>query len=330
MNTEILSLPKIELHCHLDGSVRPSTLVELSAESGLSAEETLNLIHVPEGCQSLIQYLSCFKLPLMQMQTKENLTRIAREVVEDAAKDNVKYIEVRFAPFFHMERGLSFEEIVDSVLEGLKQGENETHTYANLILCCMRHMPLSTSLEVVNRGAAFLGKGVVAVDLAGDEQNYPPELHKEAFDLAKELGFKITVHAGETGSYENVATAITLLHADRIGHGLAIDKDMASIETTVNHHVTLEMCPTSNLQTKAIDSYSDYPFMRLLNQNVLVTLNTDNRTVSNVTLSHEIEKLAPFIDPLKENYKKAYLNALEACFASEEIKTHLKTYLNDF
>ncbi len=328
MYAEILALPKIELHCHLDGSVRPETLVEFASELGIPSTDVLSQIHVPSGCQSLVQYLSCFKLPLAFMQTTAQLTRIAREVVEDAAKDHVKYIEVRFAPFLHMENGLSFESIVSAVLKGLKEGENSTGTYANLILCCMRHMPVATSIEVVKQGLPFLGKGVVAIDLAGDEANFPPELHKEAFDLAKDLGYQITIHAGETGSYENVITAIEALHATRIGHGLAISQAPHAQKLVFETQTTLEMCPTSNLQTKAIESYDIYPFADFLNTGIRATLNTDNRTVSNVTLSHEIEKMYLSLSPFKENFSKAYLNAVEASFANDTVKAHLRSLLD--
>lgn len=327
----INELPKIELHCHLDGSVRPKTLKELGVKAGLVTEEALTdfeqLIHVPESCDSLVTYLKCFALPIGILQTEESLERVARELVEDVAVTGVKYIEVRFAPHLHMEKGLPFNAIVESVLRGLKAGETKTGTMARLILCCMRHLPLETSLEVVKLGHPYLGKGVVAVDLAGDEHNYPPELHEEAFHLAKALGYKITIHAGETGIGKNVTTAITQLHADRIGHGLFIKDDSEAYDCVKTHQIPLEMCPTSNVQTKGVSSYTTHPIAEFLRDGMPATLNTDNMTVSNITLNTECAHLETEMAVSHEEFWKLYHNSVNASFATESEKELLKSFM---
>lgn len=324
-------LPKIELHCHLDGSVRPSTLLELARAEGLTDCESLeafqSYICVPQSCESLVAYLECFKIPISIMQTKEQLERVAYELIEDVANENVKYIEVRFAPHFHMKKGLQFGEVIEAVLAGLEKGSKAFGTDFGLILCCMRHLSPEASLQVVKDGHAFLGKGVVGVDLAGDEHHYPPELHKEAFDLAKALGYRITIHAGETGLAENVIKSIELLHAERIGHGLYIKDDKAAYALVMSTETCLEMCPTSNLNTKAVTQMSDHPLPRFLKEGIRATFNTDNRTVSNTNLTHEIALTAPHLDDFEALYRLAYHHALEASFAPEPIKEKLRKLL---
>lgn len=321
-------LPKIELHCHLDGSVRPSTLLELAQAEGLTSckdlESFKRYICVPQSCESLVAYLECFKIPISIMQTKAQLHRVAYELIEDVTMENVKYIEVRFAPHFHMKKGLSFGEVVEAVLDGLNTAAAQYGTDYGLILCCMRHLSLEDSLQVVNEGLPYLGKGVVGIDLAGDEHHYPPELHKEAFDLAKLLGYRITIHAGETGIAENVTKSIELLHAERIGHGLYIKDDPSAYDLVKTTKICLEMCPTSNLNTKAVSTISEHPLPRFILDGIRATFNTDNRTVSDTTLTHEIEITAHLMKDFDVLYKQAYLNAVEASFASELIKTKLR------
>lgn len=327
-----LNIPKIELHCHLDGSIRPSTLFEMAVSLGITDKDTLEtfspLIRVNEDCTSLVDYLKCFALPIQVMQTQESLERIARELVEDVAKTNVKYIEVRFAPHFHMEKGLSFEQVVSSALKGLEEGRSLTGTRYNLILCCMRHMPLSTSMEVVELGLPFLGKGVVAIDLAGDEAHFPPNLHAPAFQKAKALGYHITVHAGETGNAQNVLDAIENLYAERIGHGLAIKDEPDAYAFVKKAHIPLEMCPTSNVQTQGVKSFSEHPILRFMKDGIYATLNTDNMTVSGITLETECVSLSKDLGASAEDVWSLYKNALEASFASEEDKIYLRSLIS--
>lgn len=333
--TNLKDLPKIELHCHLDGSVRPSTVLELAQKNGITLptynlEELKTYLQVPDDCPSLKVYLERFALPNAVMQSQDNLYRITSELIEDVAADGVKYIEIRFAPRLHMQEGLSFDEIVTSVLRAIQEAPEKHGIYANLILCCMRHEDVKYSIEVVEAGRKFLGKGVVAVDLAGNEHEFPPELHKAAFDLAKAYGYHITVHAGETGIGENVEKSINLLHAERIGHGLFCKDVPTSYDLVKSHAIPLELCPVSNLHTKAVPEYSAHPFNAFYEDGIQVTLNTDNMTVSNITQTDEYENLAKFFDFNADNFKQIYLNSVEAAFASNEIKMHLKELIMQY
>ena len=199
MSDWIKILPKIELHCHLDGSVRPQTIVELAAEEGrdLNEEEVISFMRVPPSCSSLIEYLKCFDLPLSYMKTPSALTRIAREVVEDAAHENVKYMEIRFAPHLHTSAGMTVDEVIESVGRGISAAEDNSDIKVRMIIICMRHHSKELNEEVVQAAHRFAGSGVVGVDLAGDEAQYPPEQFVDIFQLADELGLPITIHAGE-------------------------------------------------------------------------------------------------------------------------------------
>lgn len=325
-------IPKIELHCHLDGSVRPGTILDLAKRDKLplptyDLDELIDYLQVPQDCPSLKIYLERFALPNLVMQSAENIYRIASELLEDAAEDGVKYIEIRFAPRLHLSGGLSFDEVVESALKAIDEAPGKYGIHANLILCCMRHEDVGHSIEVVMAGQKFLNRGVVAVDLAGNEHDFPPELHKEAFDLAKKLGYRITIHAGETGIGENVEKSVRLLHAERIGHGLFCKDAPDAYALVKTLQIPLEICPTSNLHTKAVASYGHHPIGDFYEDGLNVTVNTDNRTVSNITQSKEYELLAEHFHFNLEVFKDIYLKSVEASFASSELKSTLKKHV---
>ena len=327
--TNLKKLPKVELHCHLDGSVRPATILELAKKDGIelptyNLKDLMTYLQVPDDCPSLKVYLERFALPNAVMQTTGNIYRITTELLADAADDGVKYIEIRFAPRLHMVKGLTFDEIVESVLKAINEAPEKHGIHANLILCCMRHEDVKHSIEVVEAGRKFLGKGVVAVDLAGNEHDFPPELHKDAFDLAKEYGYHITIHAGETGIGENVEKSIQLLHAERIGHGLFCKDVPSSYDLVKSKQIPLEMCPVSNLHTKAVPSYGEHPIGDFYKDDIYVTINTDNMTVSNITQTGEYEHLAKNFDFNEDIFTEIYLKSVEASFASNEVKKHLR------
>jgi len=328
--TNFKKLPKVELHCHLDGSVRPETILELAGQDNIdlptyNLEDLKSYLQVPDDCPSLKVYLERFALPNVVMQTADNIYRVTSELLADVANDGVQYIEIRFAPRLHMAKGLSFDQIVESVLKAILEAPDKYGIHANLILCCMRHESVQHSIEVVEAGRKYLGKGVVAVDLAGNEHDFPPELHKEAFDLAKEYGYHITIHAGETGIGENVEKSINLLHAERIGHGLFCKDVPSSYNLVKSKQIPLEVCPISNLHTKAIPSYGEHPIGAFYKDNVFVTINTDNMTVSNITQTGEYEHLNKHFDFNEDIFKEIYLKSVEASFASNEVKKHLRS-----
>lgn len=328
----VKNLPKIELHCHLDGSVRPETIIDIAQKekielSSYDIEEIKRAVIAPKECTSLNEYLKRFKLPNIVMQTKESLERITFELFEDAAKENVKYMEVRFAPTLHMEKGLNMDQIIESVLNGIKKAEKEYEIKGNLILGCLRFMSVERAIETVEAGKKFIGQGVVAIDLCGNEDAGFANEFKEAIDLARNYGYRVTIHAGETGIGKNVLEAIELLGAERIGHGVYIRNCKEAYDVVKEKGIVLEMCPTSNVQTKAVKDFSDHPFYDFYKNGIKVTLNTDNRTVSNVDMTGEISIAINDLGLQYEEYKEIYLNSVEATFASEETKKWLKCFV---
>ncbi|PAB59133.1 adenosine deaminase [Anaeromicrobium sediminis] len=325
-------LPKIELHCHLDGSIRPETIISIAKKDGIeipteNIDEIREYVMAPISCKSLDEYLDRFTLPNKVMQTKENLKRVAYELLEDASKDNVKYIEIRFAPSLHTQKGLSFGEIIESVLEGMKEGEEKFPIKSNLILSCMRTMSVEEAFKVVEAGKEYLNKGVVAVDLAASEYEDFAHKYKEVIEKAREYGYRVTIHAGETGIGKNVLDAIKILKAERIGHGIYAKDSQEAYEILKNSHVTIEMCPTSNVQTKGVTSYESHPLKEFFKDGIKVILSTDNMTVSNTTLTNEHDLMSKAQNMSIEDYEKMYLNGVNASFASEEIKEELRKYI---
>ena len=224
MTVDFKSLPKIELHCHLDASVRVSTVGELGRKIGLSLPVPLEpALVAPECCIDLADYLVRIDLALEVMQHREHLVRISREIVEDLAADGTIYGEIRFAPQLHLRNGLTMQEVLNAVDEGLKQGERQTGMKTGLIVCCLRHESGERSLEIAKLAVNNRDK-VCALDLAGDEARYIGAPHAEAFALAKREGLRRTVHAGEAAGAESIREAIDLLGAERIGHGVRIEE----------------------------------------------------------------------------------------------------------
>jgi adenosine deaminase len=325
-------LPKIELHCHLDGSVRPATIIEIAKKEGISLpsfdrEEIKRELIAPLDCESLDEYLKRFSIPNLVMQSKENLKRITFELFEDAAEENVKYMEVRFAPLLHTLKGLSVEEIIQSVLDGMKAAEAQFDIKGNIILSCMRTMPVESAFEVVERGKKFLGKGVVAIDLCASEEAGFCGKFVEPISLAREYGYRVTIHAGETGIGKNVLEAVELLGAERIGHGVFIKDCVEAYNLVKEKQIVLEMCPTSNVQTKAVHQFSDHPIYGFHRDGIKVTVNTDNRTVSDTTMAKECHLVCNEFAMSVEEYKQIYMNSVEASFTDLKTKEKLKKYI---
>jgi adenosine deaminase len=330
MNHSIM--PKIELHCHLDGSVRPETIIDIAKREGIhipsfDIEEMKEELIAPLDCESLDEYLEKFSIPNAVMQSKENLKRITFELYEDAAKEQVKYMEVRFAPLLHTQKGLSVEEIIGSVIEGMKEAEEQFDIKGNIILSCMRTMSAERAFEVVEQGKGFLGKGVVAIDLcASEEEGFCGEFI-EPIALAREYGYRVTIHAGETGIGRNVLEAVEWLGAERIGHGVYITDCPEAYQIVKEKQIVLEICPTSNVQTKAVNQFRDHPLYDFHRDGIKITINTDNRTVSDTTMTKECELVWGEFAMSDEDYREIYLNSVEAAFASDEVKEGLKKYL---
>ncbi|WP_169082919.1 adenosine deaminase [Paenibacillus sp. PL91] len=321
-------LPKVDLHVHLDGSVKPETLKELAEEQGLplhtdSDAELLDQMRVGEQCESLKEYLSKFSFVLPFLQTATAIERIAFEVVEQAAKEKVRYIEVRFAPQLHRLQGLSNHQVIHHVIEGLKRGEEAFGTVARAIIICLRSHPYEWNKDVIEEAARFYKKGVVAVDLAGDEASFPAKLFRQLFEGAQQLGLPVTIHAGEAAGAENVREAITSLGAVRIGHGVRMLEDPEVVALVKERQIPLEMCPLSNIQTKAVSGWDAYPLRHYLEQGIVVTVNTDNMTVTGTTLQKEYELLMDHCGITLNEIVTIVMNGVKAAFLEEAEKQSL-------
>jgi adenosine deaminase len=318
------ALPKIELHCHLDACVRMETARDLGRELGIPLPERLeDALVAPEICESLFDYLRRLDLALEVMQREEELTRIARELVEDFALDGVVYAEVRFAPQLHTRRGLTLQAAVDAVHRGLVEGGLAHGVATGLILCCLRHRPASEGLQVARLAAANADK-VCALDLAGDEGGHPEaEPHAPAFRLAREAGLRRTVHAGENSGARSMREALDLLGAERIGHGVRIEEDPALVDRVAAEAIALDMCPRSNVQTRAVTSLAAHPIDRLLKRGLRVTVSTDGRTTSDTTVTREFERLRGQFGWGSAELLACQRNAARAAFAPASVRTAL-------
>ncbi|MBU3190460.1 adenosine deaminase [Clostridium bowmanii] len=329
------NLPKIELHCHLDGSVRPGTIIDIAKDENISIpyydiENIKKELTAPAECKSLDEYLRRFEIPILIMQSKESLKRITFELLEDCAKENVKYIEVRFAPLLHLKNGLSISDVIESVIAGIRDAEEKYDIKGNVILSCMRFMSADRAIEVVEAGVKYLSKGVVAIDLCGSEGEEFCGKFIEPITLARGYGYRVTIHAGETGIGKNVLEAVELLGAERIGHGVFIKDCLEAYNIVKDKGITLEMCPTSNIQTKAIDTFKNHPIYNFYNNGIKVTVNTDNRTVSNTNMTKECEILLREFNITFEEYKQIYLNSVDAAFVDLKTKEWLRKYIYQY
>src|SRR5919109_2129616 len=256
-------LPKIELHCHLDASVRVQTVGDIGRKLGLKIPDLRAALIAPETCLDLADYIKRIDLALEVMQDYESLARIACEYVEDVAADGVIYGEVRFAPQLHTRRGLSLQDVLNAVSEGLAEGQRRFGVPMGLIVCCLRHQPTELSVAVANLAINNRDK-VCALDLAGDEARFGGAVHAAAFQLARDAGLPRTVHAGEAAGAGSAVEALDLLHAQRIGHGVRVDSDPQLVTRIRGEAIPLEMCPISNVKTRAVASVKAHPIDRLL------------------------------------------------------------------
>ena len=315
---------RVELHCHLDGSLNVDFVDSMLRKQGIIIErkELEEKLKVRPDCTSLTEYLEKFALPLLCLQTKEGLEQAAYELVMDAAKDDVAYIEVRFAPMLSTDKGLTCKEVIESVVCGLKKGEEETGVYASAIVCAMRHHSLEQNMEMLQATRPFVGEGVCALDLAGDESAFPTSLFRELFAQAKEWEIPFTIHSGECGSVDNIREAIEL-GAKRLGHGIALEKSPELRRVCKEKGIGIEMCPTSNLQTKAVENLEKYPLKQFLEEGLLVSVHTDNRTVSGTTMEQEEKLVKERLQISDVMWLQCTKNAIVTAFASDEIKERL-------
>ncbi len=322
----IRNLPKVELHIHLDTSIRPHTVAKLGMEQGINLPDDLAAALIaPAVCDNLADYLTRVRTALEVLQTTSALERVAYELVEDMARENMVYAEIRYAPQLCIRRGLSMQQVIDAVTAGLHAGQADFGVRTGQIICCLRQDPSALSHEVAQYAITNWRPGnVVGLDLAADEAVYGGFPHYTAFRLARGVGMPRTVHAGEAAGAESVREAITLLGAQRLGHGVRLEEDPALFAPVREQYITLEMCPTSNVQTRAVSSLAEHPVDRYLKQELPVTVNTDGRTTSNTTLTQEYLKLSQQFGWELEQIQHTVLTAVASAFVSNEEKAELR------
>jgi adenosine deaminase len=289
----IEKLPKTDLHVHLDGSLRLATILELAQRERIELPATTpealrSAMHLGENCGTLVEYLRAFDVTLRVMQTEDSLRRIAYELAEDAARENVQYMEVRYAPMLHTRRGLKLTTVVESVLEGLRQARESFGIESNVIICGIRNVSAESSLEMAELAVAYKGRGVVGFDLAGAEYDHPAKHHKAAFQLVRDNNINVTIHAGEAYGPESIAQAIHVCGAHRVGHGCRLRENGDLLHYVADHRIPLECCPSSNVQTGAIRDLASHPLKLYKNLGLRVTVNTDNRLITDTTVSREL------------------------------------------
>ena len=323
------SLPKVLLHEHLDGVLRPRTIIEIARQTGYAEIPTEDpdalaaWFYRGANKGNLAEYLQGFAHTIAVMQTEEALVRVAYEQAEDLSRDGVVYFETRFAPIFHTRRGLTLQRVVSSVLKGLERGRQDFGVQSGLIICAMRNM--SSSLEMAELAIDFRERGVVGFDLAGEEGGYPPKKHMEAFHFLQRENFSITIHAGEGYGKESIWQAIQYCGAHRIGHATRLIDDITVSDGKVvklgdlaqyvlDKRIPLEICLLSNVHTGATPGVAEHPFKVFYPQRFRVMLNTDNRLMSNTTLTREFEVAAETFNLTLDDFEKLTINAMKSAF----------------
>jgi len=321
------SLPKVELHLHLDCSLSYAVVSRL--DPSVTQDEYRNDFIAPAKCTSLVDFLKRTPRFIALMQTEEQLRVVTFDVFEQLQQENVVYAELRFAPLLHTRKGLSAEDVVEIVDAGAASASQATGVEARIILCTLRHFTTEQSMQTVKLVERFKGTRVAALDIAGDEAGYPLEPHVPAFRFAAQYGIPYTAHAGESVGAESVWETLRLLGTSRIGHGVRSIEDPALIEYLRKQHIHLEVCPTSNIQTDAYSIYAEHPIDRLYNSGVSLSVNTDTRTITNINLMEEYGKLNDIFGWDATHFFQCNLNAIRAAFLPETMKQRLECELQE-
>jgi adenosine deaminase len=331
MDLEVIRrLPKAELHQHLDGSVRPATAVELAADIGMSLtlDEASRRMVGPERCADQAELLTFFDLPIALLQTAPALERAAAELVEDLAADGVRYAEVRWAPRLHLERGLSVAVVIEAVAAGVARASTAPHApLVTLIVTAMRSHPPAANADLARIAGTF-GGPVVGFDLAGPEAAWPAPPHAIAFVAARESGLELTAHAGEVSDVQRVREVLDF-GVRRVAHGVTAIDDPALMDLLRARDVTLDLCPTSNVQAGIVPSLAEHPLRELHRAGVSVTVSTDDRTVTGITLSEELARSADALDLSAEELSTIALNGFDRAFGSRSAIAPLSAEANE-
>ncbi len=336
MDPWISDLPKVQLHDHLDGGLRPETIIELAADRGIDLPETdpdalAKWFFRGADQGSLPKYLEGFAVTTSVMQDAQSLNRVAREHVENLAADGIVYGEVRFAPVLHLQQGLDVDAVLEAVLDGFASASKETGVDARVIVCSLRHMDPQVSLESAQAAVRFRDRGVVGFDLAGDESGHPPADHIEAFQFLRKSNFNITIHAGEAFGLSSIWQAIQHCGAHRIGHATRLVEDDTVPgdhrgtlgEYILDHRIPLEMCLSSNLHTGAVQNLADHPFPRYLEEGYRVGLNVDNTLMSSTTLTREWQLAVDLFQLEIDDLERIAVNSMKGAFCEHSTRRRM-------
>ncbi len=312
-------LPKVELHCHLDGSLRVETILDLAEKDGVQLPTSdldrlrKNLV-VGEKRGSLEDYIARFDITLSVMQTPESLERCAYELIEDVAKENVRYIEIRYSPILHTQKDMTPDDSVEAVRAGLLKAEKDYGVKSGIIVCGIRNISAEVSLKLADLTVRYKNNGVIGFDLAGAEENFPAKEHREAFYLIHNNNVNATIHAGEAFGPASIHQAIHYCGAHRIGHGTRLKEDKVLMHYVNDHRIPLEICLTSNWQTRSIRSLKHHPIKYYYDNGIRVTLNTDNRLMSGTTLTDEFKIAKQLFGFGLHDFREITITAMKSAF----------------
>jgi adenosine deaminase len=321
-------LPKTELHCHLDGSLRLNTILDLAQKDKVELPSTdpdilLKMVSITGHKGTLADYLKKFEITLSVLQTPAALSRAAYELAEDCHSENVLYLEVRYSPILHTTRGMTPMESVDAVLKGLKQAEQDFKIKTGIIICGIRSISPDVSYRLAELAVAFKNRGVVGFDLAGIEENFPAKDHREAFSLILNNNINTTLHAGEDYGPESIHQAVHYCGAHRIGHGVRLKEDGDLLNYINDHRIALEICMTSNIHTGSVKNYESHPFKFYYDYGLRVTLNTDNRLISNTSLTKEYLLAHKYFNLQIVDFKEIIIGGFKSAFMPHRIRTEI-------
>jgi adenosine deaminase len=315
----IRKLPKTDLHVHLDGSLRLNTILDLARVEGVelpadTAEGLSDAMNLGRNTGSLVEYLKAFDVTLRVLQTESGLRRAAYELGIDAADEGVRYMEVRYSPMLHTRQGLALTRVVEAVLEGLRLAQDERGIHSNVIICGIRNISSERSLEMAELAVAYKNRGVVGFDLAGAEYDHPAKHHRESFQLVRNNNINVTIHAGEAYGPDSIRQAIHTCGAHRIGHGCRLREDGDLLHYVIDHRIPLECCPSSNVQTGAVRDIANHPLKFYYDLGARVTVNTDNRLITDTTVSNELHLVYSRLRVSWPAVKQIILNGFKGAF----------------
>ncbi|MFC1785432.1 adenosine deaminase [Candidatus Neomarinimicrobiota bacterium] len=318
-------LPKVELHCHLDGCLRIETILDLAQKDKVKLpshdiDELKKILPIGDNRVTLEEYIDRFDITLSVMQTPESLKRIAFELIEDVAKENVRYIEIRYSPILHTKKGMSLGESIEAVREGLKDGEKVFGVKSGIIICGIRNISPAVSLKLADLTIEYKNKGIVGFDLAGVEENFPAKDHREAFYLIQNNNINATIHAGEAYGPASIHQAIHYCNAHRIGHGTRLKEDKDLMNYVNDHRIPLEICLTSNWHTRSVRSLKYHPARYYYDEGLRISLNTDNRLISDTTLTKEYALAHELFGFYLNDFRRMTITAMKSAFLSYNMR----------